>query len=423
MKNGASNYVEVKRVTWSKDSHGLFDYESKSVNFIKDKISSSAMFFTEGNEIKFQQTPRRANDVEEEHSNFLFSIQQDGAENERFFLRAPRIESYDSNKQNLFLIVRSLKNEEGVQRGYPLELGDILRLGRIEFKVIEYQDHELKRHSLFEEGDDMKTEAYNLSVKVCTRDSDNEKPQCKYCLMDESEVDEALVNPCNCKGSSGCVHMSCLQKWINSKVKNKVGAESSCWYWKHLSCEVCKTSLPDMLDINGSKVQLVPTCRPETPYMLLERIFYDRTKGGDNSKMLILLSMNNETHQIKLGRGHDCDLRENDISVSRLHAYIKYQNSKFVIVDNNSKFGTLILLRNGFEIEKKKIALQLGRTVITFSLKQQALEQPKDNLNIAKNPMYVEKHSKWQQKPKGSNEETEKEVEDFNLNPDVGDFE
>jgi len=65
------------------------------------------------------------------------------------------------------LIVRSLKNEEGVQRvdlkffsnisnffkGYTLELGDILRLGRIEFKVIEYQDHTLKRHSLFEEGD------------------------------------------------------------------------------------------------------------------------------------------------------------------------------------------------------------------------------------------------------------------------------
>jgi len=41
-----------------------------------------------------------------------------------------------------------------------------------------------------------------------------------------------------------------------------------------------------------------------------------------------------------------------------------------VIVDNNSKFGTLILLRRDLEIEKKKIAVQVGRTVITFSLKQ-----------------------------------------------------
>ena len=78
-------------------------------------------------------------------------------------------------------------------------------------------------------------------------------------------------------------------------------------------------------------------------------------------------------------------------------------------MDNNSKFGTLILLRKGFEIEKKKIALQLGRTVITFSLKQQAIEQPRDNLNPAKNPMYVEKQSKWQ-KPKGLNEEIGKKI-------------
>lgn len=416
MRNGVCNYVEVKRVTWSKDSHGLFDYESKSVNFVKDKIACSSKFYLEGTDIKFLQTPERASGVEEEDSNFLFSVSQDKEEDDRFFLRAPRIDSYDSNKPNLFLIVRSLKNEEGVQRGYTLELGDILRLGRIEFKVIEYQDHTLKRHSLFEEGDSIKTEAYNISVKTCKIEvNPNEKPQCKYCLMDESEVSEQLVNPCSCKGTTGCVHISCLQKWINSKVKNKVGADSSCWYWKHLSCEVCKTSLPDMLEVNGTKIQLVPTCRPESPYMLLERIFYDRSKGGENTKMLILLSINSETHQIKLGRGHDCDLRENDISVSRLHALIKYQDEKFVIVDNNSKFGTLILLRKGFEIEKKKIALQLGRTVITFSLKQQAIEQPRDNLNPAKNPMYVEKQSKWQ-KPKGLNEEIEKEMQDYNFN-------
>ena len=61
--------------------------------------------------------------------------------------------------------------------------------------------------------------------------------------------------------------------------------------------------------------------------------------------------------------------------MSRLHAYIRYENSKFVIVDNNSKFGTLILLRRDFDIEKRKIAVQVGRTVITFSLKQSSSKQ------------------------------------------------
>jgi len=34
---------------------------------------------------------------------------------------------------------------------------------------------------------------------------------------------------------------------------------------------------------------------------------------------------------LKLGRGHDWDVRISDISVSRLHALIKYDNGKFEI--------------------------------------------------------------------------------------------
>lgn len=76
--------------------------------------------------------------------------------------------------------------------------------------------------------------------------------------------------------------------------------------------------------------------------------------------------------------------------MSRLHAYIKHINKKFVILDNNSKFGTLILMRKGFEIEKRKIALQLGRTVVTFSLKQQQLNGMTAG-NPLKNPLLNEK--------------------------------
>jgi len=54
-----------------------------------------------------------------------------------------------------------------------------------------------------------------------------------------------------------------------------------------------------------------------------------------------------ETEEIKIGRGHDADVRITDISVSRLHAVVR-KNSKgyFYLVDNNSKFGTLALVKN-----------------------------------------------------------------------------
>ena len=50
------------------------------------------------------------------------------------------------------------------------------------------------------------------------------------------------------------------------------------------------------------------------------------------------------------GRGHETDVRITDITVSRQHAILNYSNEKFYIKDNNSKFGTLILLQEPFAI-------------------------------------------------------------------------
>jgi len=108
-------------------------------------------------------------------------------------------------------------------------------------------------------------------------------------------------------------------------------------------------------------------------------------------------------------------LRENDISVSRLHAFIKYENGQFVVIDNNSKFGTLVLLRKNYRIEKKKIALQIGRTVLTFSLKHASV----NNVPVFKNPMLMEKFSKWQSPKNGNNSQPKPTVAPNNKHKNV----
>jgi pSer/pThr/pTyr-binding forkhead associated (FHA) protein len=47
---------------------------------------------------------------------------------------------------------------------------------------------------------------------------------------------------------------------------------------------------------------------------------------------------------VRLGRGTDNDIRVNDISVSRIHAFIRRNptDGSFYIEDNTSKFGTLV---------------------------------------------------------------------------------
>ena len=51
-----------------------------------------------------------------------------------------------------------------------------------------------------------------------------------------------------------------------------------------------------------------------------------------------------------MGRGHESEVRVNDISVSRCHAIIKYQSDGIYIEDNRSKFGTLVLLKEQYNI-------------------------------------------------------------------------
>jgi len=75
-----------------------------------------------------------------------------------------------------------------------------------------------------------------------------------------------------------------------------------------------------------------------------------------------------------------------------MHAFIKYQDGKFSISDNSSKFGTLILLRKNFRIDKdRKVALQFGRTITTFALKH----SPSINIPTLKSPTFLEKLNKW----------------------------
>eukprot|EP00331_Platyophrya_macrostoma_P007568 CAMPEP_0176425466 /NCGR_PEP_ID=MMETSP0127-20121128/11403_1 /TAXON_ID=938130 /ORGANISM="Platyophrya macrostoma, Strain WH" /LENGTH=444 /DNA_ID=CAMNT_0017806627 /DNA_START=17 /DNA_END=1351 /DNA_ORIENTATION=+ len=395
------SYVEIKTVTWAKDSHGLFDYESKNVTFNKNKIESNSKVYKEGSEIIIKSSKDAdflaSKSKELKDSAQLFSIVAENEKNENFFLKVEDNLTHEYNKNtSLFLIVRSLKNDDGTQKGYNLELGDIIRLGRIEYRVIEFQDHNLKKSSMFNNNKSrpgVKVTPFNLIRKSVGFEKSDVKKQCRICLMDETEVDEFLVNPCNCKGTSEHVHVKCLQDWISSKIKKKEHPGVTCTYWKKLICEVCKISLPDVVDFDGESeaTEIIPIQRPENPYILLERVFYDKSKeNAENAKTVVLLNLVDQTHSIKLGRGHECDLRENDISVSRLHAFIKYVNGNFVMIDNNSKFGTLVLLRNPHKVERKKIALQIGRTVLTFSLKQSSI----NNIPVFKSPNLMDKFAK-----------------------------
>lgn len=97
-----------------------------------------------------------------------------------------------------------------------------------------------------------------------------------------------------------------------------------------------------IIDTNQAQLELLPIQKPKGNYMILEAAC-QKTKS-------VMLIRNPGQDGIKLGRGHECEIRITDISVSRNHAKIKMNNDGFYIYDNKSKFGTLVRDENLFDL-------------------------------------------------------------------------
>jgi len=61
-------------------------------------------------------------------------------------------------------------------------------------------------------------------------------------------------------------------------------------------------------------------------------------------------------------------VRISDISVSRVHSKIYFQENKLYLEDCGSKFGTLVLAKDEVEMSVDNKILQIGRTLISSCL-------------------------------------------------------
>lgn len=83
--------------------------------------------------------------------------------------------------------------------------------------------------------------------------------------------------------------------------------------------------------------------RPESDYMILESV------KSAPAKVVHVFYLNGNS-EFKIGRSVDTDMKIADISVSRVHSYIKIVDNKIYIEDNGSKFGTLVKIKDPYEV-------------------------------------------------------------------------
>jgi hypothetical protein len=358
-------YLEISSFLWEKESHGLFDYESKKLSKKVFKVRGSCRVLRTEDGVALEPMLEPA--PPEPSRKHLFNIFVEEFNRENVFYMMPAQEEVpESEALTPYLVVRSLKSRSLNQKGYPLQAGDIIKLGRIKYLVHEYRDnsktHSLGKIMLF--GSQV-SETYNATF----RPGDG---ICKICFDVQTE-DNMFIEPCRCKGSCSFVHVSCLKKWIESKISKHPNNCSTMYNLSKFECEICQHPYPYKVVLNGAEIPMIEIEKPKKPYILLQSLNEGRQ---DEERMLFLVKLPDTYLKIfKLGRAQTSEIRMTDISVSRSHAYIRYFNKQFHLFDNTSKFGTLVKMKGSIVFGYDMVAVQIGRTVLTMTMRNPPLDE------------------------------------------------
>jgi len=353
MAASSSCSVKVQSKTWARDSHDLFDFEAHQLHTQSFNVTKSTICARNGTEVQLlgeRDLPPPGSDP------LLRLVQRD-----RTFWVDKATPSNSSKK--LWLVVRDL-----VASSHRLQEGDVIKLGRFKFRVKQLV-------ATASGGAQPELRLDDTGVICCAVDGKGEgqdmevveKLLCRICLLEGPGEDDPLISPCQCKGSIQYVHLGCLRHWIKGRL-NLSDRPLGSYFYRPLNCELCKAIYPTYIHTNSTRFPLVEVPFTQSPFIVLENMVRDSQQHTTRGLHVISLA----EKVLKLGRGHESDVRIADVSISRCHAIIRFSQGQFLLEDNNSKFGTLVAMKKPRQLEPDvSISIQMGRTVLTLCAQQE----------------------------------------------------
>ena len=380
--------------TWVRDSHGLFDYESLQTRNLNAVLAESIYIARKKHDIKTLNNKNELNPNEEE---LLFNVRND--HKDEYILENPvpiRIQPTEKNINDLSnKIWYVLKNDPNQSNNstqtitntnddYYLCKNDVIKLGRVKYSLNEInipsRQNNIDRSQPLNDITKYDIDELNKNTEPVFdfifqakdssefKDIPEDERMCKICYSDDNDKENnPLVHLCNCNGGLRFSHFECIKKWMETKLVTKENEKKTVKSYniKSFNCEICKTPYPFKFKLNGIEkpFELIDLQKPvDCDYIVLESL--NQMKENCNIKSIHVIQLTGE--ELTIGRGHESDVRINDISVSRSHAKLKYNTEEGTLLlrDLKSKFGTLILIKKPLLIKEKKIHLQIGRTYI-----------------------------------------------------------
>ncbi|KAM3128783.1 hypothetical protein pb186bvf_019131 [Paramecium bursaria] len=413
--------LSIRVRTWQKETISLFDYDNS--NLFKEQhfqIQNNGYLIKAGNDIQWYNDEvnklrqdqilfelkfikdtyvvinqrNQPKEIEDEKVEQVTKYHPDGKD----FQQSENLEQYEGEEFNqhqsehaknlsqrtntklmdkgpkLWLVIKSqqllLKNH-----GVRIKQGDVIKLGRVKFKIIEINLN--VRKQLIESQDS-------------SHSSQSDAQICRVCLSTSVSTMNPLVNPCKCSGTMKYIHLECLKKWLRSKLHYRQSDYCTTLLWKHLECELCKFNYPPVFRSDDAFYDLVELSKPtDIPYVLMEIKLkrYDNANEANQDDQVsrcngVYIISFDKLKELKIGRANEAEINVKDISVSRQHALLKLVDGKIYLQDTKSKFGTLLLLQKSLPLLKQfqGIELQIGRSVIQFNMGNQQQESIDENI-------------------------------------------
>jgi hypothetical protein len=367
----ATQVLHAVSTTWARDSHDLFDYEARHVDTKTFRVTGPVQFTRSGTEVTAHTDISR---VPINGQDYLLRVQQ--RENGGYTVYPAERNGSHPGPRKLWLVVRDLQT-----RGHFLQEGDIFKLGRFKLRVRQMVPSTGPNAGFVQPELQLdETEARTAGIgradqnraDVTAEAEDLSTIPCRICLLEGPSDDDPLISSCSCNGSIRYVHLGCLRHWIKGRLNLPDSSSNGTYFYKQLTCELCHAPYPAYVHVNGERVPLVPVPRTQPPFIVLENLVRESQQHNNRGLHVISLA---EKKLLKLGRGHESDVRIADVSISRCHATIRYSTSanggNFILEDHSSKFGTLVVIKKPKQMDVgSAMSVQVGRTVLQMSVLQ-----------------------------------------------------
>ena len=394
---------KINCVTWGKDAHALFDYESEEIvkniftlgrggKIFLDNEKGTTTYEPDNQEDGFFLTGGHSSSSE----GCLINFFNEYGSHTRVTKKIK--DEYEFNKENITEVqsmiyyviaqkeLKGIKREYKSEYNYKPEIYDIIRFGRVQFIVRSMKDKSCSNDG---ESNDIKSIFLPNDNSNLKQSLNNKVLICELCEKKETDnINNPIIKICPCK-KCPLLHINCFKNEYLKKDKmfyysNKDYMNGSLKIVSLINflCPLCNEPYNPIIKINSRFYNILPYSFDKNIFhIVLESINF--VKDGVYCIMVIIFTFPNKKEEFFLGRGHEATFKISDISISRVHAKIYLKDENIVIDDLGSKFGTLLLARNSIDVGEmieKKMKIQIGRNVIWLD-KDSSEKNDEDNNN------------------------------------------